>query len=74
VTAGNEACEKEGGAHGFAPPAIMALPFHWPGLAGERGKPARLAIRLPSSLTKTLKSRSSLQSAGSNLRPRSAAR
>ena len=48
VTAGGEACEKEGGAHGLATAGDHGFALPLAGLAGERGKPARLAIRLPS--------------------------
>src|SRR6202522_2592292 len=39
VTAGDEACEKEGGAHGLAAAGDPGFAFPLAGLAGERGEP-----------------------------------
>ena len=39
MTAGDEACEKEGGAHGLAAAGDHGFALRLSGLAGKRGKP-----------------------------------
>jgi hypothetical protein len=61
MTAGDEASEKEGGAHGLAAAGDMALPFDFPDWRANGASPARLAIRLPSRVPSSGSSAMSLQ-------------